>query len=122
MVLQRANLRDGEDEEGGDDEQVVFSEHYSHLLLLILDIKIILSNFVKIKIFQVHTLHLIQLVAVAVLLSLVSVIYTLLKMSFCLTESWNLMQKCKIVDFRLRRSIGQEGHARQIMNILKSQK
>ena len=83
--------------------------------------KFFLSNFAKFKIFQVHTLHLIQLVAVAVLLSLVSVIYTLLKMSFCLQESWNLMQKCKIVDFRVRRSIGQEGHARQIMNILKSQ-
>ena len=75
MVLQRANLRDGEDEEGGDDEQVVFSEYYSHLLHFIFDIKIILSNFAKFKIFQVHTLHLIQLVAVAVLLSLVSVIY-----------------------------------------------
>ena len=32
MVLQRANLRDGEDEEGGDDEQVVFTEYYSHMI------------------------------------------------------------------------------------------
>ena len=71
MVLQRANLRDGEDEEGGDDEQVTV-EHKRFLdffLHYFLDIKIILSNS------QVHTLHLIQLVAVAVLLSLVSVIY-----------------------------------------------
>ena len=28
------------------------------------------------------------------------------------------MQKCKIVDFRVRRSIGQEGHARQIISKL----
>ena len=46
-MLQRANLRDGEDEEGGDDEQVVFSEYYSHLLNFIFDIKIILSKFCK---------------------------------------------------------------------------